>query len=144
MSFLKSMEISSSGLTAQRLRMDVIAENLANINTTRTADGTPYRRQYVIFQQREGDAFASYLERATSGQTHGDGVRVTEILEDQSPFKLDYDPEHPDANEEGYVEMPNVDLAVEMVDMMAATRSYEANVTAINNIKAMAQKALEI
>lgn len=143
MSFLKSMEISASALTAQRLRMDIIAENLANINTTRTAEGTPYRRRYVVFQQREGDTFASMLEQATA-QCHGSGVRVTEIREDESPFKLDYNPEHPDATEEGYVQMPNVDLTVEMVDMMAATRSYEANITAVNAIKSMALKALEI
>lgn len=143
MSFLKSMEISSSALTAQRVRMDVIAENLANISTTRTADGEPYRRRYVVFQQREGDTFASMLERATADSA-GSGVRVTEIREDTSPFKLDYNPEHPDANGEGYVQMPNVDLTVEMVDMMAATRSYEANITATNAIKSMALKALEI
>lgn len=143
MSFLKSMEISSSALTAQRVRMDVIAENLANISTTRTADGTPYRRRYVVFQQREGDTFASMLEKATA-KSSGSGVRVTEIREDTAPFKLDYDPEHPDANEDGYVQMPNVDLTVEMVDMMAATRSYEANITATNAIKSMALKALEI
>ncbi len=143
MSFLKSLEISASGLTAQRVRMDVIAENLANINTTRTADGTPYQRRYVVMQQREGDTFSDLLNRAQA-KSNGSGVRVTEILEDTSPFKLDYNPSHPDANEEGYVEMPNVDLAVEMVDMLAATRSYEANVTAVNAIKGMAQKALEI
>ncbi len=143
MSFLKGMDISASALTAQRVRMDVIAENLANINTTRTADGTPYRRRYVVMQQREDQTFAGMLEKATA-RSNGSGVRVTEILEDESPFKLDYNPDHVDANEEGYVEMPNVDLTVEMVDMMAATRSYEANVTATNAIKSMALKALEI
>lgn len=143
MGFLNSMDISASALTAQRVRMDVIAENLANINTTRTVDGTPYQRRYVVFQQREGDTFSRYLDNAQA-RAAGEGVRVTEIREDTSPFKLDYNPEHPDANEEGYVQMPNVDLAVEMVDMMAATRSYEANVTAINAVKSMALKALEI
>lgn len=144
MAFLKSMDISASALTAQRVRMDVIAENLANITTTRTAEGTPYRRRYVVFQQREDESsFASILDRAQA-RGNGSGVRVTEIREDESPFKLEYNPGHADANEEGYVEMPNVDLAVEMIDMMAATRSYEANVTAINNIKSMATKALEI
>ncbi|MEA4969058.1 MAG: flagellar basal body rod protein FlgC [Candidatus Pelethousia sp.] len=143
MSFLKSMDISASALTAQRVRMDVIAENLANINTTRTAEGEPYRRRYVVMQQREDQTFAGMLERAKA-TSNGNGVRVTEIREDESPFKLDYDPDHPDANEEGYVQMPNVDLVVEMVDMMAATRSYEANITATNAIKSMALKALEI
>ncbi len=143
MSFLKSMDISASALTAQRVRMDVIAENLANINTTRTAEGEPYRRRYVVMQQREDQTFAGMLDRAKA-KSNGSGVRVTEIREDESPFKLDYDPDHPDANEEGYVQMPNVDLVVEMVDMMAATRSYEANITATNAIKSMALKALEI
>lgn len=143
MSFLKSMDISASALTAQRVRMDVIAENLANINTTRTAEGEPYKRRYVVMQQREDQTFAGMLDRAKA-KSNGSGVRVTEIREDESPFKLDYNPEHPDANEEGYVQMPNVDLVVEMVDMMAATRSYEANITATNAIKSMALKALEI
>lgn len=143
MSFLKSMDISASALTAQRIRMDVIAENLANINTTRTATGDPYKRRYVVMQQREDQTFAGMLERAKA-KSNGSGVRVTEIREDESPFKLDYNPDHPDANEEGYVQMPNVDLVVEMVDMMAATRSYEANITATNAIKSMALKALEI
>lgn len=144
MAFLKSMDISSSALSAQRVRMDVIAENLANITTTRTANGQPYRRRYVVFQQREDEvSFSSLLDRAQA-RSNGSGVRVSEIREDESPFKLDYNPEHPDANAEGYVQMPNVDLAVEMIDMMAATRSYEANVTAMNAIKSMATKALEI
>ncbi len=144
MAFLKSMDISASALSAQRVRMDVIAENLANITTTRTANGQPYRRRYVVFQQREDEvSFSSLLDRAQA-RSNGSGVRVSEIREDESPFKLDYNPEHPDANAEGYVQMPNVDLAVEMIDMMAATRSYEANITAMNAIKSMATKALEI
>ena len=144
MAFLKSMDFSASALSAQRVRMDVIAENLANITTTRTANGQPYRRRYVVFQQREDEvSFSSLLDRAQA-RSNGSGVRVSEIREDESPFKLDYNPEHPDANAEGYVQMPNVDLAVEMIDMMAATRSYEANVTAMNAIKSMATKALEI
>ena len=142
MSFLKSMEISGSALTAQRVRMDVIAENLSNINTTRTAEGTPYQRRYVVVQQRD-EGFRSYLDRAVNDSS-GNGVRVTDILNDESPFKLDYNPEHPDADENGYVQMPNVDLVVEMVDLMGASRSYEANVTALNAFKAMALKALEI
>ena len=146
MSFLNSMDISASALTAQRMRMDVVAENLANINTTRDAYGNPYRRRFVTMQEREGD-FSSTLQQAMSnGYTNavGNGVRVTSIQEDQSPFKLMYDPNHPDADAQGYVQMPNVDLATEMVDMMSATRSYEANITAINAIKNMAMQALSI
>lgn len=144
MAFLKSMDISASALTAQRVRMDVIAENLANISTTRTANGTPYRRRYTVMQQSENESsFGSLLNRAIN-DSNLNGVKVTQIREDQSAFKLDYNPDHPDANEEGYVSMPNVDLVVEMVDMMSATRSYEANITASNAMKSMALKALEI
>lgn len=143
MSFLSSMDISASALTAERTRMDVVAENLANINTTRTAEGGPYRRRYVVFEQKADPSFNEYLTDAL-GRRAGSGVRVSEIGEDQSPFKLDYEPGHPDANADGYVEMPNVDLAREMVDMISATRSYEANVTAANATKNMALKALEI
>lgn len=144
MSFLKGMDIAASGMTAQRLRMDVIAENIANIETTRNADGEPYRRRFTVMSENEQPYdFASYYDRAL-GIGDDRGVKVVEIEEDDAPFKLDYNPSHPDANEEGYVEMPNVDLAVEMVDMIAATRSYEANVTASNAFKTMALKALEI
>ncbi len=143
MSFLKGLDISASALTAQRLRMDVIAENLANVDTTRTAEGGAYRRRYVVMQENKQHNFGAFMERAL-GSSQDSGVKVTEIKEDTAPFKLDYNPNHPDANEEGYVEMPNVDLAVEMIDMMAATRSYEANITAVNAFKSMALKALEI
>lgn len=143
MAFLSSLDISGSALTAQRLRMDVVAENVANINTTRMANGQPYRRRYVIFQQREGASFSDQLNNSLAGSA-GRGVRVTEILDDPSAFKLDYNPTHPDADEFGYVRMPNVDLAREMVDMMSATRSYEANITVLNGTKSMAMNALEI
>ncbi len=143
MGFLSSLEISASGLSAQRLRMDVISENIANIDTVETEDGGPYRRRYVVFREREsGQNFASQLESARE-QNKG-GVRVQSIGEDQSDFRLEYDPTHPNANEAGYVEKPNVDLAQEMVDMLSAYRSYEANVTAFNATKDMAVKALEI
>jgi flagellar basal-body rod protein FlgC len=143
MSFLDSMSINGSALTALRLRMDVIAQNMANVNTTRTANEQPYRRRYVVFQQIEPDnrSFASYMNKA---RRVGGGVRVTAIGEDDSPFKLDYDPSHPDANEEGYVELPNVEVVQEMVDMMSAYRAYEANITALNTFKDMALKTLEI
>ncbi len=132
MGFFDSMNISSSALTAERFRMDVIAENIANMNTTRTADGGPYRRRVTVFEQ--------ILNESDKGM----GVRVSEVAEDSSPFKLIYDPEHPDANENGYVEMPNVDTVTEMVDMISASRAYEANVTALNSFKNMAMRALEI
>ena len=143
MAFLQSMDITASALTAQRLRMDVVAENVANINTTRTANGQPYRRRYVVFQQKEETPFSAQLNNSLSG-TAGSGVRFTEIAEDPSEFKLDYNPTHPDADEFGYVRMPNVELAREMVDMMSATRSYEANITVMNSTKSMAMSALDI
>jgi flagellar basal-body rod protein FlgC len=142
MAFLGSMDISASALTAQRMRMDVISENIANKDTTRTASGGPYRRKEVIMQERAGSSFASYLHNAQG--TAGGGVEVTGIVEDQSAFKLEYDPTNPDAGTDGYVRLPNVDEVTEMVDMMSATRSYEANVTAINATKSMALKALDI
>jgi flagellar basal-body rod protein FlgC len=141
MGFLSGMDISASGLTAQRLRMDVISENVANIDTTRTEDGGPYTRKYVVMEERTG-SFADALKNASDAA--GGGVRVTEIGADSSDYKLVYDPNHPDANAEGYVEYPNVDVTQEMVDMISAYRSYEANVTAFNAYKDMAVKTLEI
>lgn len=143
MAFLRSLDISSSALTAQSLRMDVVAENVANITTTRDADGETYRRRFVIFQERERPVFSQALNNSIAG-TIGDGVRVTEILEDPSEFKIEYNPTHPDADEYGYVRLPNVDLATEMVDMMESTRSYEANITVYNSTKNMAISALDI
>lgn len=145
MGFMSSLDISSSALTAQRMRMDVISENLANINTTRDANGEPYRRRYTTMGAK--GSFTGYLSEAMSGDTSTTskgGVRVVSIQEDNSPFTLDYNPDHPDADENGYVQMPNVDLLKEMVDMMSATRTYEANITAINATKNMAMQALNI
>ncbi len=154
MSFLKALEISASGLTAQRLRMDIISQNIANATTTRTAEGETYRRRVVsMAEQRDTTSFANYLNRARLEdgegirgitQTSAAGVRVAGIATDMSDFRYEYDPDHPDADEEGYVAYPNVDEAAELVDMMAASRAYEANVTALNAIKSMAVKALEI
>jgi len=142
MSFLSSMSISASALTATRLRMDIIAENIANIDTTRTETGDPYQRKYVVFQERTGDrSFASFFNRAR--QAPG-GVRVVHVGKDMSDFKLDYNPTHPDAGEDGFVRMPNVDVVQEMTDMMSAYRSYEANITALNAFKDMAVRTLEI
>ena len=143
MSFLKSLDISASALTAQRMRMDIISENIANANTTRTASGQPCQRRVAVLQQKQGDPFSSYLEDAQNA-TVGNGVEVAAIVTDTSPFKLDYDPTNPDADANGYVKLPNVDEVKEMIDMMSATRSYEANVTALNATKGMAMKALEI
>ncbi|SMC35355.1 flagellar basal body rod protein FlgC [Papillibacter cinnamivorans] len=142
MGFLSSLDISASGLTAQRLRMDVISENIANIDTTRTDSGEPYRRKYIVLSEKN-KPFSSYLENGEAGTSAG-GVYVSRVGEDQSDFTLKYDPNNVDADENGYVKMPNVDLSTEMVDMMSAYRSYEANVTAFNASKDMAVKALEI
>ena len=138
MAFLSSLDISASALTAQRMRMDVISENIANATTTRTATGEPYRRRVVVMSEKPA-AFSSVLSQATGG-----GVMVSGIVEDMSDFEYTYDPDHPDANEQGYVAMPNVDDVEEIIDLMSATRSYEANVTVLNATKGMAMKALEI
>lgn len=151
MTIFHSLNTSASALTAQRLRMDVISSNMANVDTTRgkIVDGEwqPYRRKSVSFQPREGQ-FSSMLNAAMGKQVKGSagyGVTVSAIKEDtETPFKLVYDPSHPDANEDGYVSMPNVDPLREMIDLMSATRSYEANVTVINANKSMLMKALEI
>ncbi|MCM3742827.1 flagellar basal body rod protein FlgC [Sporosarcina luteola] len=151
MSIFHSLNTSASALTAQRLRMDVISSNMANVETTRgkMVDGEwqPYRRKSVSFQPMEG-RFSSMLQAAMGSQDRGAagyGVTVARIREDrETPFKLVYDPSHPDANGEGYVQMPNVDPLREMIDLMSATRSYEANVTVLNANKAMLMKALEI
>ena len=142
MSLLSGMDISASGLTAQRMRMDVISENIANIDTTRTEDGNPYTRKYVVLEERNPN-FAEVLDKSRDSSSYG-GVRVAEIGEDSSDYKLQYDPTNPDAGADGYVRLPNVDLNQEMVDLMAAYRSYEANVTAFGAYKDMAAKTFEI
>ncbi|MFD1735810.1 flagellar basal body rod protein FlgC [Bacillus salitolerans] len=152
MSMFHGLNITASALTAQRLRMDIISSNMSNVDTTRGkfVDGEwqPYRRKMVVVQPNE-TKFSSYLNTAMKTSTTqagavGNGVKVTKIAEDQTPFKLVYNPEHPDADEDGYVQMPNVDPLKEMVDLMSATRSYEANVTVFNANKNMLMKALEI
>ena len=145
MNLFKAFDISASGMTAQRLRMDLISENMANINTTRTAAGGPYRRKVAIFETREPEkGFSDVFSQTLARQQLGNGVRVARIEEDSSPFKPVYDPNHPDANEAGYVSMPNVNIVTEMVNMISATRSYEANATAIKASKDIALRALEI
>lgn len=143
-------DISASGLTAERLRLDTIANNLANVETTRTPGGGPYRRQEVVFAPRT-PGFLQILSLFNGGGISGGpvtpdqlGVRVVGIVEDNSPPRLTYDPSHPDANQEGYVAYPNVNVIKEMVDMISATRAYEANVTAMNETKLMFQRAMEI
>lgn len=141
------MKISSSALTAQRLRMDTIASNMANAETTRgrlvNGEWQPYRRKMVVMKP-QGTSFASVLQKVRGEDRGLKGVEVSRIVEDPSPFRLLYDPEHPDANEEGYVQLPNVDPLKEMVDLISATRSYEANVTVLNATKSLYLKALEI
>jgi len=139
MGFLPSLDISASALTAQRMRMDIVSQNIANASTTRTENGGPYRRRVAVLSQQESVPFSSYYSQAI-----GNGVCVSAIVEDDSEFKIEYDPDHPDANGNGYVQMPNVDEVKEIIDMISATRSYEANVTALNATKSMAMKALEI
>jgi flagellar basal-body rod protein FlgC len=176
MAFLSSLDIAGSGMTAQRRRLDVIAENIANRDTTRTADGEPYRRKLSVFReitpaagayaqafgtQQDQGRYARYMQSTTQDQGEfyqyirkaaelndprpKGGVMVAEVFEDTTtPLIPVYDPNHPDANEEGYVMMPNVDTTMEMVDAMAATRSYSANISAFEAIKSMAKLALEI
>ena len=141
---LDNFNISASALTAQRLRMDVISENIANVNTTRTENGEPYRRKMPVFQEKAGSFNDILVSKMKNNNSSLNGVEVSEIAEDDSPFKMKYEPEHPDANEEGYVAMPNVNVTTEMVDMISASRAYEANVTALNTAKDMAQQALQI
>lgn len=138
MAFLNSINTIGSALTAERFRSDIILQNIANQTTTRTASGEPYRRKQVIFQERH-QSFNEILN-----QVKGGGVRVTEVVESQEDFRPVYDPDHPDADEDGYVYYPNVNNTEEQVDLLASSRVYEANVSALAVVKAMASKALEI
>lgn len=150
MAFASIMNIVGSGLTAQQLRLDVISENITNMNTTRTeGGGGAYRRKMVRFQSetnRDGfrQALAQVATASNRGAEKAGGVRVTEILEDQSELPVTFDPDHPDADEFGYVEMPNVTLVKEITDAMAATQAYSANVTAFNTLITVLQRGLEI
>jgi flagellar basal-body rod protein FlgC len=147
MRLMNGLDISSSALTAQRLRMDVISSNIANAETTRgrlvNGQWTPYTRKLVVMEPKGQASFADTL-RGTMHNKTGEGVKATKIVEDSSPFKQVYNPTHPDADANGFVSMPNVDILKEMVDMISATRAYEANVTALNASKALIMKALEI
>jgi flagellar basal-body rod protein FlgC len=146
MSFFGGLEISASGLTAERLRMDVTAENLANAQTTRGANGQPYRRKEVVLQETPG-SFGASLSAAMGGGNNGStgGVQVAGVVEDSAtPLKRVYDPGHPDADAQGYVSMPNVDTVTEMVDLISAQRAYEANVTAMQSAKQMFTRTLDL
>ena len=147
MSFWNSLQISASGLSAQRLRLDVISNNIANAQTTRTAAGGAYKRQDVVFQaQGSQSAIPSSIATRLSNYNPAPngGVEVSQIITDQTPGQQVYDPTNPDANAQGYVTMPNVDLVTEMTNLLSATRSYEANLTVAEASKQMALKALEI
>jgi flagellar basal-body rod protein FlgC len=150
MGLFDALQISGSGLSAERLRMDVTAENLANAQSTRAADGQPYRRKEVVLQAVDGQSgFADALAAAngaapTTSNGQVPGVKVAAITEDPTPGHRVYDPSHPDADANGYVTMPNVDTVTEMVDLMSEQRSYEANVTAMQSAKTMFTKTLDI
>jgi flagellar basal-body rod protein FlgC len=165
MDMFSGLSISASGLRAQRVRQNVISSNLANAETTRTKEGGPYKRQFVVLRENPADPEKRFvfgpdkMKGFTTHENHipipdpglplgkdhvGSGVEVASVEQDQTPPRLVYDPSHPDANEQGYVAMPNVNVVQEMTDMITATRSYEASVTAMNSTKAMLMKALEI
>lgn len=163
MGMFNAIDIAGSGMTAERLRLDVVSNNLANVNTTRTVNGTPYRRQIVVFEPRASfeDILNDSMQEPSmipdfklpakkSSQTEanikqvGQGVRAAALVEDESPFRMLYEPGHPDANEQGYVQLPNVNVVAEMLDMLSASRAYEANIASISTAKTMAMKALEM
>lgn len=163
MDLLNAMQISATALNAHRTKMNVIAENLANVDTTRTEEGGPYRRKMLVFKGEDIDNFKSVLEKnrkkheignieidpiefeSEKEPQKGTGVKVDQVVRSQEDFRLEYNPAHPDADPQtGYVKMPNVDHLTEIADMIVARRSYEASVTAISNTKSMVLKALEI
>lgn len=150
MSLMGSLNVSASGMSAQRTRMDIISQNIANVNTTRDENGEVYRRQTVVFAEKNDSNFASVLRSVQTGISGkgdplGDGVKITGIAEDHvTAMKMVYDPAHPDADADGYVTYPNVNTVTEMTNLIDASRSFEANVTAFNATKNMALKSLEI
>ena len=150
MSFFGALDVSASGLSAERMRMDVTAENLANAQTTRGANGGPYRRKEVVLQTASSDGFQTALASAvggvpgSGGSQQPGGVQVAGIAEDPNAPRMIYDPGHPDANAQGYVAMPNVNPVTEMVDLISASRAYEANVTAMQTAKAMFTKTFDL
>lgn len=144
MGLFQAFDISASGMTAERFRIDTIAENIANVNTTRTENGEPYRRKVVTFGERDLTPFSTYYE-SSRAKAVGNGVKVTSVREDtETDFTMEYDPAHPDADENGYVSYPNVNTVTEMTNLIDATRAYEANTTAFEATKSMVQAALKI
>jgi len=141
MSLFNALNTAASGLSAERLRMDVTAENLANAQTTRGADGQPYRRKVVVLQEAGATRFGRTLDGAMNG---AGGVKVAQIAQDATPNRLVYDPGHPDADARGYISMPNVQPVTEMVDLISSSRAYEANVTVMQTAKQMFNKTLEL
>ena len=148
MSIFGAMNVSASGLMAERMRMDTIAANLANANTTRGADGQAYRRKVVVLEQQASGGQSQFGQTLTAAMKSGGdkpaGVQVAAIAEDSTPNKRVFDPGHPDADAQGYVMMPNVDSVTEMVDLISASRAYEANVTAMQAAKTLFNKTLEL
>ena len=152
MGLFSAFNINASGMTAERYRMDIISENVANANTTRTADGNPYRRKVVSFEEKSERSESSFshifgktVHNHRFAQTVGTGVKVSGVYEDYvTEMNMAYDPSHPDADENGYVTYPNVNIITEMTNMIDASRAYEANATAFNASKSMAQRGLEI
>ncbi|MDD6571011.1 MAG: flagellar basal body rod protein FlgC [Thermoflexaceae bacterium] len=147
MAIFSALNISASGMTAQQLRSDIIAQNIANVDTTRTEDGTPYRRKNVVFAEKSNNYASSFDSALTAASRNiaGQGVKVTKITEDtKTAMKMVYDPSHPDADENGYVTYPNVNVITEMTDLIDASRSYEANITSFNATKTMLSKGLEV
>lgn len=146
MKIFSAIDTSASGLTAERLRMDVISHNIANVNTTRTPEGGPYKRRHVLFEPR-GQQLKFTLPFSTDHKLSteaGKGVRVVKIEEANLPPRLEYRPDHPDADKNGYVHMPNINIVMEMTDLITATRAYEANASVIRSFKTMTQRALQI
>ena len=144
MGLFQAFNISASGMTAERFRTDVIAENVANVNTTRTEDGTPYRRKIVTFEERQVTPFSNVLA-GTRQAALGNGVKVSRVAEDyETDFTMEYDPANPDADENGYVSSPNVNIVTEMTNLIDASRGYEANATAFEASKAIAQAGIQI
>ena len=141
------LNISATGLTAQRLRMDVISDNIANVNTTRTPEGGPYRRKIILFseiQKEKDDDFISVFENLKSNELDG-GVKVVGIIDDnKTPLKRVYDPSHPDAGPDGYVNYPNINVVSEMGDMISASRAYEANLQVVGTFRNMSIRAIDI
>ena len=144
MGLFQSFNISASGMTAQRFRTDIIAENIANVNTTSTESGGPYRRKIVTFQEKNVTPFSQFFSTSKNGAI-GNGVKVTRVTEDYtSDFIKEYDPSNPDADENGYVSYPNVNIVTEMTNLIDASRGYEANATAFEASKAIAQAGIQI